>query len=102
MFGDPVLLLRAHRPQVVPILGWGPELLDDRAWRELDADLRSTAPPYIVVDDYVGSIIRRRYPAIIDWIESSYDVAFDGASGTWYAFAKIDIVEAWLCVGAVR
>jgi hypothetical protein len=88
VFGDPVLLLRAHRPQPVPIQGWGPEFLDARAWRELDEDLRALVPSYIVVDDYVGSIIRRRYPAIIDWIESRYDVAFVGASGTWYAFPR--------------
>jgi hypothetical protein len=88
VFGDPVLLLRAHRPQAVPILGWGPEFLDGRAWRELEADLRATEPSYIVVDDYVGSIVRRRHPRIIDWIEASYDVAFVGASGTWYVRAS--------------
>jgi hypothetical protein len=85
VFGDPVLLLRAHRPQAVPILGWGPEFLDGRAWRELEADLRATEPSYIVVDDYVGSIIIRRYPTILEWIEASYAIAFVGASGTWYA-----------------
>jgi hypothetical protein len=88
VFGDPVLLLRAHRPQPIPIQGWGPEFLDARAWRELDSDLRSTVPSYIIVDDYVRSVIRRRYPAIIDWIESRYDVAFVGASGTWYAYPR--------------
>jgi hypothetical protein len=88
VFGDPVLLLRAHRPQPVPIQGWGPEFLDARAWRELDADLRSIAPSYIVVDNYVGSIVRRRYPPIIEWIKSRYHVAFVGASGTWYARRK--------------
>lgn len=84
VFGDPVLLLRADRPQAVPILGWGPEFLDTRAWRELDLDLQTTLPPYIIVDDYERSIIRSRYPAIIQFIESRYRVAFIGESGTWY------------------
>jgi hypothetical protein len=84
VFGDPVLLLRADRPQAVPILGWGPEFLDTRAWRELYSGLQTTLPPYIIVDDYAKSIIRSRYPAIIEFIESRYKVAFVGASGTWY------------------
>ncbi len=84
VFGDPVLLLRADRPQAVPILGWGPEFLDTRAWLELYSGLQTTLPPYIVVDDYDRSIIRSRYPAIIAFIESRYEVAFIGESGTWY------------------
>ena len=84
VFGDPVLLLRAHRPQAVPILGWGPEFLDRRAWEELNADLRSTSPRYIVLDDHSESVIRRRQPAILQLIESRYEVSFYGASGIWY------------------
>ena len=84
VFGDPVLLLRANRPQAVAILGWGPELLDNRAWQELLADLRTTLPTYIMVDDYIGSVIQSRYPAINEFIHARYHVAFIGASGTWY------------------
>jgi hypothetical protein len=84
VFGDPVLLLRAHRSQAVPILGWGPEFLDLRAWRELHAGLRSSSPPYIVVDDYARSLIRSRYPPILRFIGSRYEVALVGQSGTWY------------------
>jgi hypothetical protein len=84
VFGDPVVLLRANRPQAVPMLGWGPDFLDGRAWRELEADLRSVMPEYIVVDAYAESLIRSRYPPMLRLIESRYDVAFVGASGTWY------------------
>ena len=84
VFGDPVLLLRANRPQPVPILGWGPEFLDERAWRELERDLRSSPPTHIVVDPYVESFILTRRPAVMHWILSAYEVAFVGASGTWY------------------
>jgi hypothetical protein len=84
VFGDPVLLLRANRSQAVPILGWGPEFLDDRAWRELHADLRAVRPAYIVVEDDIRAITRERYPAVLEFIESTYVVAFRGASGTWY------------------
>jgi hypothetical protein len=84
VFGDPVLLLRANRPQAVPILGWGPEFLDAKAWHELYSDLRSTLPSYIIVDSYIESFIRRRYPAIMELIAARYEVAFVGASGTWY------------------
>ena len=83
VFGDPVLLLRANRPQAVAILGWGPKVLDEKAWRELDSELRSTLPQYIVVDRYIESVIRGRYPAIMHSIESRYRIAFIGASGTW-------------------
>jgi hypothetical protein len=85
VFGDPVLLLRANRPQAVPIPGWVTEFLDSRAWQELDSDLRSTLPPYIIIDGYSESMIHRRCPAILEFIESRYKVAFVGASGTWYA-----------------
>jgi hypothetical protein len=84
VFGDPVLLLRANRPQAVPILGWGPWFYDSRAWGELDSELRSTLPSYIVMDGFTKSLIRSRYPAIIEFIESRYELAFVGASGTWY------------------
>jgi hypothetical protein len=84
VFGDPIVLLRAHRPQAAPILGWGPEFLDTRAWRELYEVLRGTPPPYIVVEPYVGSVVKRRYPRIMTFIESMYEVAFVGQSGAWY------------------
>jgi hypothetical protein len=84
VFGDPVLLLRANRPQAVAIPGWVPEFLDSRAWQELYSDLRSTLPRYIIVDSYTESIIRSRHPVIMEFIESKYRVAFMGASGAWY------------------
>jgi hypothetical protein len=84
VFGDPILLFRANREQAVPILGWGPEFLDDRAWRQLDSDLRATVPPYIVVDGYMESYIRKRCPALIEFIESRYEIAFTGDNGRWY------------------
>jgi hypothetical protein len=84
VFGDPVLLLRANRPQAVAVPGWGPELLDSRAWRELDSTLRVALPPYIIVDRFSEPFVRSRSPGLMEWIESSYKVAFVGASGTWY------------------
>jgi hypothetical protein len=90
VFGDPVLILRAHRPQAAPILGWGPEGLDLRAWRELASDLRADPPPYIVVDDYAGSIMRSRYPSIMEFIQARYHVDFVGAAGTWYVLTSAE------------
>jgi hypothetical protein len=84
VFGDQVLLLRANRRLAVPIPGWGPWFLDDRAWQELNSDLRSTLPPYIIVGADLESYIRGRSPAIMDLIASRYNVAFVGESGTWY------------------
>ena len=84
MFGDPILLLRANRPQAVAVPGWGPDLLDSRAWRELDSTLRVALPPYIIVDRFSEPFVRSRSPGLMEWIESSYKVAFVGASGTWY------------------
>ncbi len=85
VFGDPIVLLRADRPQAAPILGWGPEVLDGRGWRELYSELRTTLPSYIVIGRYAETLIRRRYPAILDFVASRYRVALDGESGTWYA-----------------
>ena len=84
VLGDPLVLLRANRPQAVPILGWGPEIFDDRAWSELESDLRSTLPPYIVVDEFSQALIRSRHPDLMMFIRSRYKIAFVGASGTWY------------------
>jgi hypothetical protein len=84
VFGDPIVLLRSHRSQGAPIPGWGPEFLDTRAWRELYGDLRSRPPAYIVVDGYVGSFVESRYPKILSFIRSAYEVALVGESGTWY------------------
>lgn len=84
VFGDPVVLLRANRPQAVPIHGWGPEKFDARAWQELHRDLHTTLPPYIVVDGFSESVIRSRHPALLEFVEAEYEVAFVGASGTWY------------------
>lgn len=84
VFGDPIVILRSHRSQGAPIPGWGPEFLDTRAWRELYGDLRSRPPAYIVVDGYVGSFVESRYPKILSFIRSAYEVALVGESGTWY------------------
>ena len=84
VFGDQVLVLRANRRLAVPIPGCGPWFLDDRAWREMHSDLRSTLPPYIIVEAHVESYVRSRSPAIMDLIASRYNVAFVGQFGTWY------------------
>jgi hypothetical protein len=84
VFGDQVLLLRANRRLAVPIPGWGPWFLDDRAWREMNSDLRSTLPPYIIVESHIESYVRSRSPAIMDLIASRYNLAFVGQFGTWY------------------
>jgi hypothetical protein len=69
-----------------PLIGaWsGAEFLDNSGGRELDVDLRSTLPPYIVVDSNLEAIIRSRRPTIMDLTESRHKVAFVGASGIWY------------------
>jgi hypothetical protein len=84
VFGDPTLLFRAHRAQGASILGWGPEFLDSREWQVLHAELKVRLSPYIVVDEYSASMIRSRYAAMMVLLQSKYDVAFVGASGTWY------------------
>jgi hypothetical protein len=84
VLGDPLILLRAHRPQAVPMLGWGPELFDERAWTELETDLRTVRPTYIVIDPFPAYLIRSRHPSLMRFIRASYAVAFVGRSGTWY------------------
>jgi hypothetical protein len=84
VFGDPVLLYCANRPQGASILGWGPEILDRREWQVLHAELQANLPPYIIVNEYSSSMIRSRYPALMGLFETKYRVAFVGASGTWY------------------
>jgi hypothetical protein len=84
VFGDPVLLWRAERPQAAAVHGWGPEKLVPRAWQELARDLDASPPPYIIVDDRSAGIIASRYPALLDLLHERYEVAFDGASGTWH------------------
>jgi hypothetical protein len=84
VFGDPVILFRANRAPAIPFLGQDPHSYDSRAWREMDHDLRSTLPPNIIVDGYHETIIRGRFPAIMELIEARYKIAFVGASGTCY------------------
>jgi Dolichyl-phosphate-mannose-protein mannosyltransferase len=88
VFGDPVILLRANRAPAIPFLGQDPHSYDDRAWREMDRDLRSTLPPNIIVDGGHASFIRSRFPAIMEFIESRYKVVFVGASGTCYVLRQ--------------
>jgi hypothetical protein len=84
VFGDPIVLLRANRPQAVPILGWGPEFLDAKAWQQLYADLRSTLPTHIVLNRDMAPTVQSRCPAIIRLLEDQYSTALVGSSGTWY------------------
>jgi hypothetical protein len=85
VFGDPVLLFRAGLPPATPFLGQAPDSYDSRAWHELDRALRAANPAYVVIDAYSEPIIRSRYPAVVEWIESRYSVALEGSAGTWYA-----------------
>ena len=94
VFGDPIVLLRSARPQAVPILGWGPEFLDRKAWQQLHADLAATLPPYIVVNPRIERMIRDDYPPMMELIESRYDVAFVGATGTWYVVREPQTSQA--------
>jgi hypothetical protein len=84
VFGSPLLLLRGDRPPADPFLAMRPEFLDQRAWSELYSHIRATAPHYIVVDAYLGTVVRDRYPPIVRFISSRYSVSFVGDSGTWY------------------
>jgi hypothetical protein len=84
VFGDPSLQFRANRRPATPFVGLRPELYDEKAWREVYSDLRSTLPPNIFIDALHRSSIQRRYPAIIELILSRYKVAFVGSAGTWY------------------
>ena len=84
VIGSSVLQLRADRPPADPFLALRPEFFDDEAWRELDAILRSDPSRFIVVDWYLSGVIEDRRPAIMELIRSRYEVAFVGASGTWY------------------
>jgi len=47
-------------------------------------------PPYIVVNDYAGSIMRSRYPSIMEFIRATYHVDFVGAAGTWYVLTSAE------------
>jgi hypothetical protein len=84
VFGDPLLQLQANRRQATPFVSLRPELYDERAWREVYSDLRSTLPPNIVIDPLLRSSIQRRYPAIMELIQSRYKVVLVGSTGTWY------------------
>ncbi len=84
VFVDPVLMFRANGRPAIPFLGQDLHSYDARAWMEIDRDLRSALPAYIVVDEAGGSIIRSRKPSILELIDSRYQVAFAGAMGTWY------------------
>ena len=84
VLGDPVVLLRAERPQALPLHGWGPEKFDARAWEEVRRGLRADPPPYVVVSNLSESLIRSRSPELLEVVDAKYEPAFDGASGTWY------------------
>ncbi len=84
VFGDPVLMVRAGTPQPIAIFGWGPEFLDATGWQELHRELAATLPRYIVIDTFIEAFIRNRYPPVMSLVDSRYEVAFVGASGTWY------------------
>jgi len=88
VFGDTLILFRANRTPAIPFLGHEPSSYDTRAWHEMDRDLRSTLPPNIIVDGYHASVIRSRFPAIMEFIESRYKVVFVGASGTCYVLRQ--------------
>ena len=84
VFGNPVVLLRANRPQAVPLSGWFSEIYDSRAWHQIERDLRSATPPYIVIEEPLEALIRSRHPALMGFVEEEYTIAFVGASGTWH------------------
>ena len=84
VFGESLILFRANRAPAIPFLGHEPSSYDSRAWLEMYRDLRSTSPPNIIVDRYHASVIRSHLPAIMEFIESKYKVAFVGATGTCY------------------
>jgi hypothetical protein len=84
VFGGPELLLRGDRSPAGPFFALRPEFYDNRAWREVYSALRSTFPIYVVVDDYIGKVISRRFPPVMEFIRSRYRVEFVGSSGTWY------------------
>ena len=90
MFGDPILLLRANRPQAVAVPDGARSCWTAGHGGSWTPTCASTLPPYIIVDRFSEPFVRSRSPGLMEWIESSYKVAFVGANGTWYVRSTRD------------
>ena len=106
VFGDPVYVLLAGRPQATRLHGWAWELQPESMWRELQEALERERPPYIYVDRHHRTVIRERAPGLAAWLERDFVPDRGSARGTWWVRRDVagagDLAETPAPAGKVR
>jgi len=83
VWGDPRILLLSGRRQAVPLCGWAWEDMLDEPIAEAARQLAAAPPPYLYVSADARNVLRRRVPAILDWMKTVYEPLKTGGHGEW-------------------
>lgn len=84
-FGNPNWMLAFDLPQALPIHGWAWEIMLERQWAELPAQLSAAQPALLYIDDDYAKLIARRSPATFEFVMRAYTpVLRTSEPGTWY------------------
>lgn len=79
--GDPRVLWLSRRSQSIAVHGHGWEHLPRRMWARLPGELMAAEPEYVFVNGYNWSVLERRSPELIDYLETHYRPSVGLAGG---------------------
>lgn len=85
VLGDPQYQYEAGVPYAAAINGWSPEFLTEELWDRLTAELRSSEPGHILVDDFSRAEAEERGGAFLAWLDDRYCLVRRLGDADWYA-----------------
>ncbi len=82
--GDPTVNIALDQDPPIALHTWSPEHYLPEHWRQLEQQLRTARPAYVVIGPNYRRFIERSSPQILAWIDSEYAAVLDGDCGKWY------------------
>ncbi len=82
--GDPSIYYLSSRTQATSLNAWSLEFFLSEQWPQLLHELDLSKPPYIFISDNYQTLIKKKFPMIIELIEKRYHILSKRNDGIWY------------------
>ncbi|MEH2144130.1 glycosyltransferase family 39 protein [Nostoc sp.] len=82
--GDPSIYYLSGRTQATSLNAWSLEFFLSEQWPQLLGELDLSKPPYIFISDNYQTLIKEKFPKILELIEKRYHILSKTTDGIWY------------------
>ncbi|MGF1933686.1 MAG: glycosyltransferase family 39 protein [Nostoc sp. ChiQUE02] len=82
--GDPSIYYLSARTQATSLNAWSLELFLSEQWPQLLRELDLSKPPYIFISNNYQTLIKEKFPKILELIDKRYHILSKATDGIWY------------------